>query len=179
MSRASTILLMRNRRLRSLPASKQATPGPTYLHKKVGKVLRNYGVFMRSLFAIDCKIGVCRGVGHPCVRGKAAPKRGKSTVFATAQQLQLRNLLDNLVSRQDKLYARLSKKPPPKDFRWEELLTLARQFGFTESCNGGSHYVFQHSSGFTFVASKTHPSGLLKPYQIKDALEALNKVSSS
>ena len=50
---------------------------------------------------------------------------------------------------------------------------------FTVTCSGGSHHTFQHSGGFTFTMSKTHPSGVLKSYQIKDALEALKKVGAS
>lgn len=85
-------------------------------------------------------------------------------------------LIDNPMSRKEKAYARLKKKPPPKDFTWDELLAITRRADFTESCDGGSHYTFQHKSGFTFSASKTHPSGLLKKYQIDAAIEALEKV---
>lgn len=48
-----------------------------------------------------------------------------------------------------------------------------RQAEFKESCEGGSHYTFEHKSGFRFGMSKTHPSGLLKKYQIDGAKEAL------
>ena len=37
--------------------------------------------------------------------------------------------------------------------------------------------MFEHSRGFRFGASKTHPSGLLKRYQIKNAIDALATVS--
>ena len=33
--------------------------------------------------------------------------------------------------------------------------------------------MFEHTSGFKFGASKTHPSGVLKQYQIKEAISAL------
>jgi len=80
------------------------------------------------------------------------------------------------MSKQDKLMAKLERKPSPKDFRWDDLLTLARRLGFSEHCNGGSHYTFQHESGYTFTMSKTHPSGLLKTYQVDDVLEAFQRV---
>lgn len=80
------------------------------------------------------------------------------------------------MSKKEKLFERLSRKPSPTDFRWQDLVTLAEQHGFVVSCSGGSHHYFQHPNGFTFGVSKTHPSGLLKQYQISAALEAFNKV---
>ena len=80
------------------------------------------------------------------------------------------------MSKKEKLFDRLSRKPSPTDFRWQDLVTLAAQHDFTVTCAGGSHHIFQHANGLTFAVSKTHPSGLLKTYQVRAALEALNKV---
>jgi predicted RNA binding protein YcfA (HicA-like mRNA interferase family) len=80
------------------------------------------------------------------------------------------------MSKKDKLLRRLRKIPPPKDFKWDELITLMRGAGFTEYCNSGSHYTFDHKSGYRFGISKTHPSGILKKYQIDAAIDALNNV---
>jgi predicted RNA binding protein YcfA (HicA-like mRNA interferase family) len=77
------------------------------------------------------------------------------------------------MSRRLKLYNRLHKVPPPTDFSWDELVTLMRQHGFAESSDGTSHFTFEHESGYRFTMSKTHPSGLLKHYQVKRAKEAL------
>ena len=66
------------------------------------------------------------------------------------------------MSRKQKLLERLRKKPSPKDFTWDELVTLMRQFEFNETCKSGSHYMFEHSSGYKFGMSRTHPSGILK-----------------
>ncbi|MYM96949.1 HicA protein [Rugamonas sp. FT107W] len=77
------------------------------------------------------------------------------------------------MSRKEKLYNKLHKVPPPTDFTWEELVTLMRQHNFSESCDGSSHYVFEHITGYRFTMSKTHPSGLLKIYQVKRAREAI------
>lgn len=83
------------------------------------------------------------------------------------------------MSRKIKLLERLRKKPSPRDFTWEDLVTLMRQKGFIETCKGGSHYMFEHSSGFKFGLSKTHPSGILKSYQIAEAINALDHVSKN
>lgn len=83
------------------------------------------------------------------------------------------------MGKSDKLLAKLRRKPPPTDYRWEDLVTLMESFGFTASCSGGSHHRFLHTSGFLFRASKTHPSGLLLGYQIKDALKAIDHVLQS
>jgi hypothetical protein len=36
--------------------------------------------------------------------------------------------------------------------------------------------MLEHSSGFRFGVSKTHPSGILKGYQIRDVIAALYAV---
>lgn len=77
------------------------------------------------------------------------------------------------MSKKDKRISRLCAIPPPKDFSWAELVAVMKGAGFREYCDGGSHYTFEHTSGFSFVMSKTHPSGILKLYQVKDAKEAL------
>lgn len=83
------------------------------------------------------------------------------------------------MSRKKKLLERLRKIPSPKDFTWDELVTLMRQFEFNETCKSGSHYMFEHSSGYKFGMSKTHPSGILKKYQITEALNAIDHVSKN
>lgn len=77
------------------------------------------------------------------------------------------------MSKQEKQRLKLFATPPPKNFTWEELLAVMHRANFTESCNGGSHYTFEHTSGYRFQMSKTHPSGILKRYQVDAAKEAL------
>lgn len=77
------------------------------------------------------------------------------------------------MSKIDKLRERLNNKPYPKDFTWEEFITLMNHSNFKEACRGGSHYTFQHISGYKHKASKSHPAGLLKKYQIDNAISAL------
>ena len=36
--------------------------------------------------------------------------------------------------------------------------------------------MFEHTSGFRFRMSKTHPSGILKAYQVRDAKKALKHI---
>jgi hypothetical protein len=84
------------------------------------------------------------------------------------------------VSKKQKLLDRLKRVPPPKDFSWDDLVVLLEQHGF-KTCppaGGGSHYTFHHETGFCFGASKTHPSGILKVYQVKNAIEALTRVGA-
>lgn len=80
------------------------------------------------------------------------------------------------MSRKDKLLNKLCAIPAPKDFKWNEFITLMSQYGFENTCSGGSHYTFEHTSGFRFGMSKTHPSGVLKYYQVRDAKDALSHI---
>ena len=80
------------------------------------------------------------------------------------------------MSKKEKLRSKLFSTLPPKNFSWEELITLMTQAGFTNSCEGGSHYMFRHSTELRIAVSKTHPSGILKSYQVKAVKEALELV---
>ncbi len=80
------------------------------------------------------------------------------------------------MSQKEKLLSKLYATPFPKDFPWHDLLTLMGHFGFKSTCSGGSHYMFEHTSGFRFSMSKTHPSGVLKSYQVRDAKNALKHI---
>lgn len=78
--------------------------------------------------------------------------------------------------KKEKLLAKLCARPSPKNFPWQYFVTLMGYYGFTTTCSSGSHYMFEHSSGFRFSMSKTHPSGMLKSYQIRDAKKALKHI---
>jgi len=81
------------------------------------------------------------------------------------------------MSKKDKRLQELFSSPPPKDFTWENLVALMKAAGFKNECTGGSHYMFEHiDSGLRVRISKTHPSGILKPYQIDAVKEALDKL---
>ena len=83
------------------------------------------------------------------------------------------------MSRKEKLLQKLFSATPPKDFTWEELLSIMHRAGFSENCSGGSHYTFEHTSGYRFRISKTHPSGILKPYQVDVTKEAITTVGGA
>ena len=85
------------------------------------------------------------------------------------------------MSKKEKRLEHLFKIPPPKDFTWDELISVMDAANFSNKCEGGSHYAFEHSSGFQIHVSKTHPSGILKRYQIdvvKEALQCVGEYSS-
>lgn len=77
------------------------------------------------------------------------------------------------MSKRDKRLDCLFATPAPTDFRWDDLVSIMSEYGFKNECNGGSHYTFEHTSGYVFKMSKTHPNGILKPYQVKNAKAAL------
>ena len=80
------------------------------------------------------------------------------------------------MSKKEKLLAKLYVSPSPKDFPWRDLIALMDSHGFKNTCRGGSHYMFEHKSGFRFSMSKTHPSGILKNYQVRNAKNALRHI---
>lgn len=89
------------------------------------------------------------------------------------------NIYKKSVSKKDKLLNKLFAAPPPKGFAWDDLITVMTRAGFSNHCDGGSHYMFEHTDGFRLSMSKTHPSGILKSYQIKAAREALQRVGGA
>ncbi len=79
------------------------------------------------------------------------------------------------MSKKEKLLARLQATPRPTNFTWDELETLLSGHRFVfEGCKG-SHCMFEHGSGTRLRISKTHPSGILKSYQIKCVIDALQE----
>lgn len=80
------------------------------------------------------------------------------------------------MSKKEKRLERLFKMPPPRDFTWDELISVMDAASFSSNCDGGSHYAFEHKSGYQIHVSKTHPSGILKRYQIDAVKDALQDV---
>lgn len=84
------------------------------------------------------------------------------------------------MSRRDKLRNRLFSRPYPKDFRFEDLVTVMRGLGFQlmEQSGGSSHKYFVRDLDGVEVridTSRPHPSGIMKTYQIKEIHEWLNQ----
>lgn len=81
------------------------------------------------------------------------------------------------MSKADKLLQKLLRDPRPKDFTWDELVTVmtGHRFTFHRATGGGSSCKFIHQSGYPFMAHEPHPENTLKPYVIKNAIQALKE----
>jgi hypothetical protein len=78
------------------------------------------------------------------------------------------------VSKKEKLLERISSKP--KDFTWIELVSLMTALGFdTEKSSGsGRKFILEATGGVLFI-HQPHPAKILKPYQVRDAVDLLEK----
>ncbi len=78
------------------------------------------------------------------------------------------------MSKQEKALRRLASKP--KDFTWDELVTLLAALGFTLEKGGGSGRKFvQPKTGAILFIHQPHPEKTLKTYQVKDAISILKR----
>lgn len=76
------------------------------------------------------------------------------------------------MSKKSKLIARLQSQP--KNFTWDEAVTLMKQSGFTLLKPGGSARMFRHvKTGFKVRLHEPHPENTLKPYMVDILLEGL------
>ncbi len=79
------------------------------------------------------------------------------------------------MSKKEKLLARFLEMP--KDFHFDELISLLGYFGYEEVRKGktaGSRVRFEDKEGIPIMLHKPHPSGILKHYQLKQIKELLN-----
>jgi len=77
------------------------------------------------------------------------------------------------LSKIDKLKARLLSKP--KDFTYQDLVTLFKAYGFEERAGkGSSRKLVNPQTGKIFSLHEPHPGNILKGYVIKEAIEILN-----
>ena len=78
------------------------------------------------------------------------------------------------MGKHEKLLAKLKNRP--KDFTFQELVTLLSGFGYVLNQSGsGSRVRFEHSSHSPVLMHKPHPSLVLKPYQIDQVLDVLKQ----
>lgn len=80
------------------------------------------------------------------------------------------------MSKKEKLIEKLKSKP--KDFTYDELKTLLNYLGFFEYNKGktsGSRVKFLDKDSVKIELHKPHPNNILKPYQINDIIEVLEK----
>ncbi len=79
------------------------------------------------------------------------------------------------MSKKEKLVARLLSQP--RNFTYNEAKTLMGLLGFEESNKGrtsGSRVEFYYED-YSVILHKPHPGNELKPYQIRQLIEYLNK----
>lgn len=77
------------------------------------------------------------------------------------------------MSKAEKLLQRLLSFP--KDFTWEELVTLLRHFGYKEYNNTGSRRKFINDKQNMINLHKPHPSNILKHYALKQVIDQLKE----
>jgi hypothetical protein len=83
------------------------------------------------------------------------------------------------MAKKEKLLQRLLSIP--RDFTWNELVTLLYYFGFEEERKGktgGSRRKFVDVSGNVINLHKPHPGNILKEYAIKQVIERLRELGT-
>ena len=80
------------------------------------------------------------------------------------------------MSKREKDIERLKSKP--KDFTYNEAKRILNNLGFIENNKGktsGSRVMFLNKNGKYIVLHKPHPTKILKPYQLNNILQELEK----
>jgi hypothetical protein len=78
------------------------------------------------------------------------------------------------MSRREKLIKRFLSCP--KDFTWDELVSLLAGFGFEEVSpgkTGGSRRRFLNKAQIVITLHRPHPQNILKRYQLEQIIEIL------
>ena len=76
------------------------------------------------------------------------------------------------MTKADKLFQKLFSNPPPKNFKWDDFVTLMKRLGFTLEFNarGSSHCIFYKDNPRVVLQFlKPHPGDELKVIYIKKA----------
>ncbi len=80
------------------------------------------------------------------------------------------------MGRKDKLILRLYSIP--KDFTWDELVSVLRISGFEIISGSGSRYKFYHKDkGKILSFHKPHPSNIVKEYVLKEVKTTLEEIT--
>ncbi|MBU1170701.1 MAG: type II toxin-antitoxin system HicA family toxin [Proteobacteria bacterium] len=80
------------------------------------------------------------------------------------------------MSRKEKLISRFQQRP--KNFTWDELISLLKYMGYREIKTGkagGSRRRFVHDSAATITLHKPHPQNILKRYAVDQVLDILKQ----
>lgn len=88
------------------------------------------------------------------------------------------SLIDNAMSKDQKRKDKLTKSPPPKDLRWDELVAVMNDLGFNfDSSGGGSHghFVLHSDKDKAISTYRPHPSGIMYVAQIKEIVSKLKE----
>lgn len=70
-----------------------------------------------------------------------------------------------------------SMRNNPRNWRIEQLQTVARQFGMAVRCEGGSHHVFSHDAVADIVSVPAHRP--IKPVYVRQFVTLADKVEES
>ncbi|WP_107220044.1 hypothetical protein [Thauera aromatica] len=65
----------------------------------------------------------------------------------------------------------------PRDWRIEQLQTVARQLGMAVRCEGGSHHVFSHEAVADMLSVPAHRP--IKPVYVRRFVALVDKVKES
>lgn len=80
------------------------------------------------------------------------------------------------MSKKDKLRKRLDTLP--KDFTWDELVTLMGQYGFTLLKGSGSRRKFVNADKRLVSLHSPHPGNIVKTYALEQAKALLDELDS-
>ncbi|WP_372773481.1 type II toxin-antitoxin system HicA family toxin [Mangrovibacterium sp.] len=81
------------------------------------------------------------------------------------------------MSKIEKLISRFKSKP--KDFTYNELLTLLSHFGYKQAQGAGSRVVFaKEENGHKMKLHKPHPGNILKRYQLDQIEQELKNMNA-
>jgi len=78
------------------------------------------------------------------------------------------------MGRKEKLLERFQQRP--KDFTWDELSTLLKNFGYEQrktGKTGGARVRFIHPTAPAITLHRPHPGRIIKMYIINDILDLL------
>lgn len=78
------------------------------------------------------------------------------------------------MSSTEKLLEKLTAKPTPRNFPWDDLVTLLGRLGYQEIMGGGSRRKFIHAvTKHSIHLHKPHPGNNLKAYQVNQVIDSL------
>lgn len=80
------------------------------------------------------------------------------------------------MSTKKKLQERLQRIPPPKDFRWDDLVTVMDNLGFDLDQSGGGshgHFVFREDADRVIDIYRPHPDGIMYGKQLREVVDKL------